>query len=233
MNRLLLCTVLVQLYGICLSEENSIGNEIADGCRMKVCRHVEAEECGVCHSLFMKECHIQMEYSYKPIKINDCKESICGASGYKRECRTKYYTECSTDMVYHNMVEDYPVCGVSKHKKCTESGDCMMVPVMKCKIEKRTIRKAKPESKCRRVPTQICKKKKCEKRRCFERVVMSKEMVPREKCEYKEKRVCQEVEGSTCRPVTRQECEYKFTGKPCQHDQMMKQADHRQSAFSP
>ena len=26
-------------------------------------------------------------------------------------------------------------------------------------------RKAKPESKCRRVPTQICKKKKCEKRR--------------------------------------------------------------------
>ena len=60
--------------------------------------------------------------------------------GYKRECRTKYYTECSTDMVYHNMVEDYPVCGVSKHKKCTESGDCMMVPVMKCKIEKRTIR---------------------------------------------------------------------------------------------
>ena len=135
-------------------------------------------------------------------------------------------------------------------------------------------RKAKPESKCRRVPTEICKKKKCEKRRyvfifksltwkdcflpclffdvlnsfigcqqncrkkyylfyiikkiinipmwnllfldmplynntysfhsrCFERVVMSKEMVPREKCEYKEKRVCQEVEGSTCRPVTR------------------------------
>ena len=42
--------------------------QIADGCRMKVCKFVETEECGVCHSLYMKECHIEMEYSYKPIK---------------------------------------------------------------------------------------------------------------------------------------------------------------------
>ena len=42
-------------------------------------------------------------------------------------------------MVYHNMVEDYPVCGVNKHEKCSDTG-CSMIPVMKCKIEKRTIR---------------------------------------------------------------------------------------------
>ncbi len=49
--------------------KNIVNNyQIADGCRVKMCRFVESEECGVCHSLFMKECHIQMEYTYKPIK---------------------------------------------------------------------------------------------------------------------------------------------------------------------
>ena len=34
---------------------------------------------------------------------------------------------------------------------------------MRCKIEKRTVVKTKPESKCSRVPRQFCRKEDCNK----------------------------------------------------------------------
>ena len=33
---------------------------------------------------------------------------------------------------------------------------------MRCRIEKRTVVKTKPESKCSRIPRQICRKEDCE-----------------------------------------------------------------------
>ena len=33
---------------------------------------------------------------------------------------------------------------------------------MRCKIEKRTVVKTKPESKCRRVPREYCRKEECQ-----------------------------------------------------------------------
>ena len=40
---------------------------------------------------------------------------------------------------------------------------CKRVPAMRCKIEKRTVVKTKPESKCSRVPRQFCRKEDCNK----------------------------------------------------------------------
>ena len=39
---------------------------------------------------------------------------------------------------------------------------CQRVPAMRCKIEKRTVVKTKPESKCSRVPREYCRKEECE-----------------------------------------------------------------------
>ena len=44
-----------------------------------------------------------------------------------------------------------------------EGKRCREVEAMRCSIEKRTVRKAKPVSSCRRIPTKMCAKKKCKK----------------------------------------------------------------------
>jgi len=189
--------------------------DVYDDCEeVEECSVTEAEECGVCHSVYMRECNIDMEYTYTPVKVKECKEDPDCEGEYKRTCYTKYYTECSTKMVYQDMVEDHPVCSVTKKDRCTSSG-CKKVPVMSCKIEKKTSRKSKPETSCERVPTQICRKDKCAPMSCYERVVVKKEMVPKETCAYKEKRICQETEDARCRTVTRKQCTPLPPGRPC------------------
>jgi len=189
--------------------------DVYDDCEeVEECSVTEAEECGVCHSVYMRECNIDMEYTYTPVKVKECKEDPGCEGEYKRTCYTKYYTECSTKMVYQDMVEDHPVCSVTKKDRCTSSG-CKKVPVMSCKIEKKTSRKSKPETSCERVPTQICRKDKCAPMSCYERVVVKKEMVPKETCDYKEKRICQETEDARCRTVTRKQCTPLPPGRPC------------------
>ena len=37
----------------------------------------------------------------------------------------------------------------------------LQVPAMKCKIETRVVVKTKPETKCKRVPKEFCKKQPC------------------------------------------------------------------------
>lgn len=97
-------------------------------------------------------------------------------------------------------------------ERCTEYG-CRKVPVMKCRIEKRKVRKGKPSTSCRRIPRQECRKEKCERRKCYERVKMQKEVYPREECGYKERRVCHHTENPTCRIIKRTQC--KPSSKPC------------------
>ena len=61
---------------------------------------------------------------------------------------------------------------------------------------------------------------------------MSKEMLPKERCEFKEKRVCQEVEGSTCRPVSKKICEHNYTGKPYSHSSDTVQSERKPVPYS-
>jgi hypothetical protein len=202
------------------------------------CVEVQERECGACHSIFVRECSIRMEYSFHPEKVEECVEypannsysSSLGSSasdcleGYRRICRTIYRSECGTQMQYRDMEEDHPVCGVQMTEDCSkkfaaERGaktGCRKVPVMRCRIEKRTVRKGQPETTCRRIPEEICQKEKCApakvapRRKCYERVRMSRELVPREECGYREKRVCQQTEDSDCRIRKRQECRPRY-----------------------
>ena len=98
--------------------------------------------------------------------------------GGRKLCRTHYRTSCGTRMEYHDMEEDYPKCRRERVNTCTEQEQqeeqkqeeqekggkrCREVEAMRCSIEKRTVRKAKPVSSCRRIPTKMCAKKKCKK----------------------------------------------------------------------
>lgn len=206
------------------------------------CVEVQEQECGACHSIYLRECSIRMEYSFRPEKVEECVEypppgggsdAVAGdcVQGYRRICRTAYRSECGTRMQYRDMEEDHPVCGIQMTEDCSKKavaaadkkgggGGCRKVPVMRCRIEKRTVRKGQPETACRRVPEEICKKEKCAvpaaaggatpRRKCFERVRMSRELVPREECGYREKRVCQQTSQSECRIRKRKECTPRY-----------------------
>jgi len=82
--------------------------------------------------------------------------------GVRRICYTKYAAECHTERVEHEMEEDRPNCKVRRVKSCSGEGDCRMVPAVRCKIEKKMVKKMKPETRCQRVPRQFCRKEMCD-----------------------------------------------------------------------
>jgi len=185
----------------------------------QLCKEVEEEECGLCHDMFMKECHINMEPRNRPVKMRVCQEVKADVTdcrdGYRRECRKRYSTECGTTWKYRDMEEDRPVCGVEMVGRCTGDAEddsektCTEVPVMKCKIVRTKVQKRLPETSCRRVPRSFCRKKKCKtsKRSCYYKVSMISELTPVESCSYSPKRVCQESEEGKCRTVKKQVCQ--------------------------
>jgi len=207
---------------------------VEDDCReenvpmiSQVCHEEETVECGVCHTMYIKECHINMEPRNKPVKMKMCMSvpgDISCKDGYRRSCRTRYSTECGTSWEYQEIEEDRPVCGVHMVGKCKESEDirtsdedddtpsrdCVEVPVMKCRIEKKMMRKRMPKTACRRIPRQFCMKRKCKpkKTKCFDKIHMISELTPVESCGYSPKKVCQETDDQekTCRIVKRQVC---------------------------
>ena len=50
---------------------------------------------------------------------------------------------------------------IIKKLSYSRKSDCTKVPAMRCRIEKRTVVKTKPESKCSRIPRQVCRKEDC------------------------------------------------------------------------
>merc|ERR1719295_1207362 len=108
------------------ASEEPPNNEVGDNCpdyKME-CIQVSEEECGVCHSMYMRECNIRMEYTYTPVKVRECKEQLCSKLGYTRKCTTKYYSHCTTKLVYREMEEDYPACAVEKQERCKKDTGC-------------------------------------------------------------------------------------------------------------
>jgi len=200
-----------------------------DGCReveveeTRVCEEREVEECGVCATFHVRECTIHMEAAWVPVRVKRCVEGQQSAGctrGGRQMCRTRYRTACGTRMEYHDMEEDYPKCRRERVNTCTEEqqeeeeevNNCREVEAMRCSIEKRTVRKAKPVSSCRRIPTKMCAKKKCKKvpRKCYETVKMSREERPKERCSLKPRRICR---GGGCRMVKKQECRASPSGR--------------------
>ena len=121
-------------------------------------------------------------------------------------------------MVFQDIEEDYPKCQVEMIKSCAESKeidnlvdpdeDCGEVEVTRCRIARRRVRKAQPDTQCERVPSKTCVKHKCEpaKNICEGTREMVKEFQPQESCTFTPRRVCEEGEGSACRTAVRRVC---------------------------
>lgn len=190
-------------------------NEISDLPYMKAdCVYVKEEVCGDCEIKFQKDCTIKMQEQHTPTTVEECQEYLCDGKNYTEKCSTQYETQCGTRMQYKEVEEDSPVCGTVEEEQCTEEGECKVNKVVKCKVEKKTVRKGVPETSCERVPIKMCRKEKCEEKVCKEKVVMQKEILPKESCELKEKLVCQEVGPLTCRLVTKKYCGDQFSEDP-------------------
>merc|ERR1712059_204855 len=125
-------------------------------------------------------------------------------------------------MGYQKVEEDFPDCWKEKVSSCPETmdsddasrrnnmvspsiPDCRQVDVTRCKIGKRTVRKARPVTKCQRLPQSFCARKKCnqESTDCHRTIKMTKEQHPEETCTLKPRRICT---GSGCRTLRRREC---------------------------
>ena len=127
----------------------------------------------------------------------------------------RYSTRCSTSMVVREVEEDYPDCRVEMTRSCKDSGGkddllnaveaCPQVEVKRCRIVKRKVRKAQPDTRCARVPSKTCVKKKCQlvKEKCEERVRVLAEFQPEESCTFLPRRVCQ----GGCRKIVWRVCE--------------------------
>ena len=87
--------------------------------------------------------------------------------------------------------------------------------VTRCRIARRKVRKAQPDTRCERVPRKTCVKHKCEsaKEKCEETVKMVKELQPQDTCTLTHRRVCQEGEGSACRTAVHRVCKQVQGGR--------------------
>jgi len=191
----------------------------------QVCHEEVTLECQVCHTMYIRECHINMEMKNNPVKVKMCM-SVQGDTdcidGYRRSCQTRYESVCGTRWQHEELHEDRPICGVEMVGKCPKSqqadenasdstSPCMEVPVMKCRIEKRLVKRRMPKTACRRIPRKFCIKKKCKpkKTKCFNKLQMISKLTPVESCDYSPKKICQETDDpeKNCRTVKTQVCE--------------------------
>jgi len=235
----LLMGVPKQIHVNNLDQPNELTNSIEDDCVEEaddniplLCHEKKEILCSVCHTMYIKECHVNMEPKNTPIKMNMCRsvqaDQDC-KNGYRRSCRTWYESECGTRWRFEEIEEDRPVCGVQMVGRCQENAvkgedddisGCVEVPVMKCRIQKRRVRKRIPKTACRRIPRQFCIKKKCKrkKRKCQEKIQIISELSPVESCSYTPKKVCQETmaPGRGCRTIKKKVC------KPATHPQNRK-----------
>jgi len=196
--------------------------ELAEECREKI-----VDECDDdCEMITSRECQIVMKQVWIPRVVTRCHNNIeqfednsCDESGYKSQCMVRYETNCYNKKIYREVTEDYPECKTETVSTCDgndlfssrKSRRCQKIQVNKCKISQRTIRKAIPETKCRREPRKFCSNVKCNPRRsnrCIKSIKYDKELRPKEQCKFVEKMMCSEGSNNdrSCVKVSKTVC---------------------------
>jgi len=169
---LLLLTSVVKVKGLMLMDEPS-------------CHEVEEAECGLCHTVYMEECDMQMVPHMMPKKVSMCKNV------------TRYEENCQT-LMSHKMVEEKrPICKLETMKS---------QKVMRCKLGMKKMKKVFPKLECRKVA--VGKEEKC-----VEMVKLHEEKQEVKKCSFHPKTICRPVEGLGCRRVRRTMCNYIDTNQ--------------------
>lgn len=186
---------------------------------VEVCEEQEVSECGQCSTVHLRECTIRMVEYLVPVTVRRCRERSpqCGRGG-RQLCRVEYRTTCSSHLQYQEVEEDVPECRREKVQSCPDMEEeeserenmvtgagCRMVDVTRCRIQKKTVKKARPVTKCQRLPTNMCAKRNCKKdtNSCHRTITMTREERPEERCTIRPRRICK---GGGCRKVLRKLC---------------------------
>jgi len=208
--------------------------KLAPGCRevmvelAEECQEELVDECDDdCEMITSRECQIVMKQVWIPRVVTRCHNNIegladnpCDESGSKRQCMVQYETKCYNKKIYREITEDFPECKTETVSTCDEndlyssrnSRRCQKIQVNKCKISQRTIRKAIPETKCRREPRKYCSYVKCKPsarpNRCVKSVKYDKELRPNEQCKFVDKMMCSEGSNKdrSCVKVSKTVC---------------------------
>lgn len=156
-----------------------------------------------CDERFIKKCYIE----YKLVVFNETVEVChnpmvknCDKSG-PIECTTVYESECSTKQHVHEVEEDVVNCVVEQMEKCrdvtqgyTTTKVCDKWPVNRCSIDKKTVKKYSPETKCHKVPTELCGPRDCVSepgpKKCRQDVKPIAQEVPEESCNMQPEKNC-------------------------------------------
>merc|ERR550539_1386584 len=95
------------------------------------CHDVEEAECGVCHTLYIEDCKMEMMAK----KVSMCRNV------------TRYEEKCLTKMSYKMVEEKRPICKLEIMK----SKNSERKKVMKCKLGMKKMKKKLPKFECRKV----------------------------------------------------------------------------------
>merc|ERR1712098_715094 len=157
------------------------------------CVEMEQEECGICHTVYMKECKMKMAEEMMPTKVTTCKNV------------TRYENKCQKVMEHRMVEEKRPICKVElmayDHTKCKNLKSQKCKRVMKCNIGMKRMKKEYPTTACEKVVIG-------EEEKCFEMVKLKKEMHEAEKCSFHPKTICKNTEGMECKRVAKKMCDY-------------------------
>ena len=96
------------------------------------------------------------------------------------KCETVYESACTTRYEEHDVEDDVVQCETIQEEKCedvsqgyTTEQKCTRWPVQKCKQDKRSRKKYSPDTKCVKVPREICgpgTKQVAGNEECFDRL---------------------------------------------------------------
>merc|ERR1712117_344215 len=102
------------------------------------CIDMEQEECGICHTVYMRECKMKMVEEMMPTKVSMCKNV------------TRYENKCQKVMEHKMVEEKRPICKVemmandhTKAERCKK--------VMKCSLGMKMMKKSYQTNVCEKV----------------------------------------------------------------------------------
>merc|ERR1719376_2071877 len=127
----------------------------------------------------------------------------CGAAG-PEVCSTEYKAECETVQEEHDVEDDVVECREEVESKCedvtsgyTSSQQCSNWPVQRCDVQKKQVKKFSPETKCVKVPVELCGPASCPAvpgpKECYQKKKTITGEKPGEECSLEPKRVCKFV----------------------------------------
>merc|ERR1711970_808059 len=179
------------LFFVCFLLQNTKSFMVMDETS---CIDMVQEECGICHTVYMRECKMKMVEEMMPTKVSMCKNV------------TRYENKCQKVMEHKMVEEKRPICKVemmaNDHTKCKQHSKAEKCKkVMKCSLGMKMMKKSYQSNVCEKVAIG-------EEEKCVDMVKLKKEMHNAKHCLFHPKTICKKTDGMECKRVAKKMCDY-------------------------